>query len=233
MPLAKAKIEILDAAAIDPSRGLPASFEVQFNPGEYTLQKGAKIAEIAIPGIDSPILQFIGGQNRKLTLELLYDTTDQGMGEDATDVRTLTKSIYQLVKIQPTTHAPPRVRFVWGEGISFKAIVESVQQKFTLFSPKGIPVRATVSVTFREFKSLDEQLAELNLQSPDHTKRHVVKRGDTLSAISQAEYGDPAHWRVLANANRGVVTNPRRLTPGVVLEIPVLADALASEEGRA
>ena len=37
---------------------------VQFNPTEYTLAKGAQIAEIAIPGIDSPILQFVRGQTR-------------------------------------------------------------------------------------------------------------------------------------------------------------------------
>ena len=33
-----------------------------------------------------------------------------------------------------------------------------------------MPLRATLSVTFREYKTLEEQLAELNLQSADHTK---------------------------------------------------------------
>ena len=39
------------------------------------IAKGAQIAEIAIPGIDSPILQFVRGQTQTLTLELFFDTT--------------------------------------------------------------------------------------------------------------------------------------------------------------
>ncbi len=222
MALIKAIIEVLDRDAVDPSRGLLPFIPVQFNPPEYTLNKGAQIAEIAIPGIDSPILQFIRGQNEKLTLDLFFDTTDLGMGEAALDVRTLTRSIYQLVKIQPKTHAPPRIRFTWGLGLSFKAIVESVQQKFDLFNPLGIPLRATLSVTFREYKTLEEQIAEMNLQSSDHSKRRVVQRSDTLSRIAAEEYDDPREWRRIAEANSEVVANPRRLVPGTVLEIPPL-----------
>jgi hypothetical protein len=222
MPLVKAVIEVLDRDAVDPSRGLLPIIPVQFNPTEYTLNKGAQIAEIAIPGIDSPILQFIRGQNEKLTLDLFFDTTEFGMGDVAIDVQTLTRPISQLVKIQPRTHAPPRIRFVWGVGLSFKAIVESVQQKFTLFNPLGIPLRATLSVTFREYKTLEEQIAELNLQSSDHTKRREVRRGDTLSRIAAQEYNDAREWRRIADANPGVVEHPRRLLPGTVLQIPPL-----------
>ena len=34
-------------------------------------------------------------------------------------------------------------------------------QKFTLFNPLGTPLRATLTVTFREYKTLEEQIAEL------------------------------------------------------------------------
>lgn len=220
MALTKAKIEILDTDAIGPN--LRERFlDVQFNPTEYTLSKGAQIAEIGIYGIDSPILQFIRGQNEKLTLDLFFDTTENGIGEQARDVRNLTGPFYQLVKIQPKTHAPPRIRITWGQGLSFKAIVESVQQKFTLFNPQGIPLRATLSVALREYKTLEEQLAELNLQSADHSKHRIIQRGETLSRIAAEEYGDPTLWRALAEANPDIAS-PRRLTPGAVLVIPPL-----------
>lgn len=228
MALQKAQIEILDNQVINPAKGLTKIIEVQFNPTEYSINKGAQIAEIAVYGIDSPILQFIRGQNEKLSLDLFFDTTrpDPGeaqrdMGDGAVDVREKTKAIYQLVKMQPTTHAPPRIRFHWGS-LSFKAIVESVQQKFTLFSPTGVPLRATLSVSFREYKTLEEQLEELNLQSPDHTKERIIKEGDTLSNIAAEEYDDPALWKFIAehDDNRAKITNPRRLTPGVTISIP-------------
>lgn len=221
MALTKLRIEILDKDAVDSGKGLPDHFDVEFNPTEYTLTKAAQIAEIAIPGIDSPVLQFVRGQDERLTLDLLFDTTDSGMDENAVDVTTLTRQVYQLVKIQPATHAPPRFLLTWGNSLSFKAIAEQVQQKFTLFSPTGTPLRATVSLTLREYKTLEEQLKDLKLQSPDHTKVHVVRRGDTLSDIAAAEYGDPTAWRVIADRNR--VSDPRRPRPGTALEIPALA----------
>ncbi|HEU5013488.1 MAG TPA: LysM peptidoglycan-binding domain-containing protein [Roseiflexaceae bacterium] len=220
--LKRAKIEVLDPDARKPAGQLDHFFDVQFNPTEYTRTKAAQIAEIGIYGIDSPILQFIRGQNEKLALDLFFDTTTLGgLGENAVSVTTVTEPFYQLCKIQPKTHALPRIRFTWSEALSFKAIVESVQQKFTLFNPKGLPLRATLSVSFREYKTLEEQLAELKLESVDHTKCYVVQRGDTLSRIAAKEYGDPGMWRNIADANPDL-PNLRRLTPGQVLEIPPL-----------
>jgi nucleoid-associated protein YgaU len=227
----RAEIHILDVdrAAVDPRRNLPAVIKVQFNPTEYTLAKGANIAEIAIPGIDAPILQFVAGQTEKLTLDLFFDTTLQGgLGDGAKDVTEQTRQVYQLVKVQPKTHAPPRVRFVWGQGLSFVAVVESVSQKFTLFAPNGVPLRATLSVTFREYKTLEDQLKELNLQSADHTRRYTVVQGDTLAGIAAREYGDPAQWRRIADKNLARLPNPRRLVPGTELELPPAAPSRGS-----
>ena len=55
-------------------------FEVQFNPTEYSLSTGNQFAEIAIPGLDSPVLQFVRGNSETMTLELFFDTTDDGTG---------------------------------------------------------------------------------------------------------------------------------------------------------
>ena len=220
MSLVSAVVEILDADAIDPGRGLVSPMPVQFNPAEYTLSKGAQFAEIAIPGIDSPILQFVRGQAETLKVDLLFDTTEFGMGESAVDVRTRTTGFYQLVKMQSKTHAPPRIRLIWGIGLSFTAIVESVEQKFTLFSPVGVPLRATLTVSLKEYKTLDQQLAELNLQSADHTKRRTVIEGDSLAGIAKAEYGDPRLWRLIADANKNVVPDPIRPPVGASLVIP-------------
>lgn len=219
---------------VDPrDRGpnLPPVIPVMFNPPEYTIAKGAQFAEIAIPGIDAPILQFIRGQTRTLSLELFFDGTRIGSsGTRAGDVRVLLEPVSQLGRIQPNTHAPPRIRFIWGMGLSFRGVVDNVSQKFTLFSPAGIPVRATLTLSIKEYKTLEEQLKELNLQSADHSKRRVVKRGDTLSRIAFEEYGDAAKWRPIADKNADVIPDPRRLVPGVTLEIPPI-DVLPANAG--
>jgi Contractile injection system tube protein len=219
MALEHATVEILDREAIDPGRGLSRFTPVQFNPTELSLVKGAQIAEITIPGLDSPILQFIRGQTQTLKLDLFFDTTADGMDDPVVDVRTLTNSFFELVRIQPKTHAPPRIRVVWGEGLSFKAIVESVDQKFTLFSPGGVPLRATLSVSLREYRTLEEQQAELNLQSSDHTRTRTVVEGDTLASIAWQEYGDPRAWRGIADANPAI-DDPTAPPPGSQVAVP-------------
>src|SRR5262249_57969054 len=100
----------------------------------------------------------------------------------------------------------------------FKCIVENIKQKFTLFSPDGIPLRATLTVTLREYKTLDEQLAHLNLSSPDRTHSHVLQRGETLSSVAARFYQQPDDWRFIADENN--IEDPRRLTVGTFLTIP-------------
>ena len=214
---------------------LGAPLPANFNPTEYTLNKGAQIAEIAIPALDSPILQFIRGQTETLSLDLFFDSTDSGMDDSAVSVTILTDQFYQLVKINGQTHAPPVCFFSWGGTFpgqrnygstgsqgryGFKCIVESVRQRFTLFSPQGVPLRATLTVSLKEYKTLIEQIAELNRQSPDHTRSHVVQIGETLCQISASAYNDPTQWRAIATAN--CLNNPLELTPGATLQIPPL-----------
>ena len=212
--------------------------ELQYNPTELSWDKGVQIAEIAIPGLDAPLQQFVRGQAEKLTLELFFDSTDQGMGKGAVSVTTRTDRIYQLIKIEPTRHAPPICTFIWNDQFpgsslngnagssasgnqrrnGFKCIVESVKQKFTLFSPEGVPLRATLSVSLREYKTLDEQLAHLNLSSPDRTHSHVIQSNDTLSGVAALFYRRPGDWRFVAEANG--IEDPRRLKVGTFLTIP-------------
>ena len=226
-PLAKATL------TAEYSSGALEIFDVQYNPTEFSLDKGVQLAEIAIPGLDSPLLQFVRGQNEKLSVDLFFDTTDDGTGTGATSVTTKTDPIYSLVKIEPAGHAPPIVTFAWNAAFpgadlpaasgnqrrnAFRGVVESCRQKFTFFSPEGVPLRATLTLSLREYKTLDEQLAQLNLSSPDRTHAHVTREGETLSRIAARYYGRASEWRAIAEAND--VDDPRRLDPGVLLTVP-------------
>jgi nucleoid-associated protein YgaU len=91
-----------------------------------------------------------------------------------------------------------------------------------MFSPEGVPLRATVTVAFREYKSLEDQLAELNLQSSDRTRQRTVQAGDTLSGIAGEMYGTATAWRHIADANSALLASVIDLPPGVTLTIPPL-----------
>src|SRR5262249_19564785 len=102
----------------------------------------------------------------------------------------------------------------------FRCVLESVRQKFTMFSPDGVPLRATLTVSLREYKTLQNQLDELHLSSPDRTHVHVLQQGETLAAISQRYYETPADWRSVALQNG--LADARRLSAGSFLEVPAL-----------
>jgi nucleoid-associated protein YgaU len=220
MSLAKARIRILDADAIDAARGLKEEMEVQYNPTSLKLSKGAQLAEIGIYGLDSPVLQYVRGQVETLSVELFFDTTEFGMGDDARDVRELCDPFYELVKRQPRIHAPPRVLFVWGEQKSFKGVVERVERTFDLFAPNGRPVRATLGVSLKEYLTIEEQLGEKKPGSADLTRQVRVRPGDNLPLIAKEMYGDARLWRFIAEANANTVRDPLRPPPGAILRVP-------------
>ena len=49
---------------------------------------------------------------------------------------------------------------------------------------------------------------------------HTVEPGDTLSAIANTFYGDPAKFRIIFAANRNQLDDPDEIIPGQVLRIP-------------
>jgi Contractile injection system tube protein len=198
---------------------------VQFNPSELVFNKGAQLVEIPIPGLDSPLLQFVRGQTETLTLTLFFDTTDDGTGVGAKSVTAKTDPFYDLVKVDPATHAPPVLLFSWGgtafpgkDRNSFRCVVQSVRQQYTFFSPDGTPLRALLTVELREYKTLTQQMRELNLQSADHTKALVVEDGTTITGASHRAFGDGRQWRLLADEND--IVDPLALRPGTVLRVP-------------
>jgi len=233
---AKATILVSWQGPGDPN---PEPIAVQYNPTELSFDKSAHLAEVTIPGLDTPLQQFVRGQAEKLSIDLFFDTSDQGMGEVATSVTDWTDKIYSLVKIVPSLHAPPICVFIWNDEFpgrslgsltevqikgqsrhGFQCVVESVKQKFTLFSTEGVPLRATLSVTFREYKTLDEQLKQLKLTSPDRTHSHVIQEHDALWRIAARYYNRPGEWQTIAEKND--IEDPRRLQVGTFIEIAPL-----------
>jgi nucleoid-associated protein YgaU len=233
MSLQKAHFVNLDRKKRNDS---PWRMEVQFNPTDLTFNKTAQFAEIAIPGLDAPVQQFVRGGTETLSLELFFDTTDNGMAKEATSVTALTDKFYQLVKQDRNTHAPPKCLFVWGppsteqaqEYINslwtwvswapfwFTCIVESIDRKFLLFSPEGIPLRARLTVKLREYQTVEEMVSLLS--SADQTKARVLKQKERLDQLSATEYETPAEWRRIAEENE--IDNPLRMAPGTILRLP-------------
>ncbi len=191
------------------------SFTVLFNPDEYTVAKSNNYAEAAVPGLSAPILQFTSGAAQTLDMELLVDAAEGGVH----DVRDLTGELIRLLDINPDLHAPPPVIFAWGH-LSFEAVLVKATQRFVLFRPDGIPVRARVQVSFKEYRNVELEAKEIKRQTADYSRLHLVAQGETLPAIAQRYYQNPAQWRPIALHND--IDRPERLEVGARLLVPQL-----------
>lgn len=204
----KARIRTFD------ERGLVSDvFAVDFNPAEVSIDKSVTYGEQDILGLDAPIQQFVSGDAATLSATLRFDVYER----EEDDVRELTDRFAELVLVDGDLHAPPLVQFAWGS-ITFTSVVESVNTTFTMFARDGTPVRARADVTFKEYTPPSKQLQGEPRFSADKTTVHRVTEGETLPSIAAEEYGDPARWRPIAEAND--VVNPRRLEAGAELTIP-------------
>ena len=141
------------------------------------------------------------------------------------DVRDITNRIWKLMSIDPNLTdmnsakgRPPKVEFQWGATWSFEAVITEISQKFTLFRDNGIPVRATLDVSFLQATEAGKYPGQ-NPTTVGQTgyRRRIVKEGDTIDLIAFDEYGDSTMWRFIADINN--LDRPNKLRVGQVLSI--------------
>jgi nucleoid-associated protein YgaU len=56
--------------------------------------------------------------------------------------------------------------------------------------------------------------------APIEVRTYTVQKGDSLSKIAKAHYGDAKEWRKIYEANKERIKNPDLIQPGWVLTIP-------------
>lgn len=200
---------------VEPAAKPPQTIELLFNPTEYQVQKSNQYRDVENPGLGSPLIQFVSGAVETLSVDLIGDTT--GTLKDVREE--YVRKVRALMDPVAANHDPPVVEFTWG-GFSFTGVIEKLNVTYQLFDPEGRPLRAKLSVGFKQYKTVSDQVRQANRTSPDVEKTYTVQRGDTLSSVAAAAWRDAELWRLLARANG--IQDPRSLVPGTVLRIPKL-----------
>lgn len=163
------------------------------------------------------MIQANRAKSGDLTVALFFDTF-----EAQTDVRKITERIVKLTDFSSGTdkrRMPPTVDFVWDRPL-FTGIVASVEQTFTMFLPTGVPVRASLTVTFTEKPS--ERQRQANEGRPNCLQRWRVSHDDRLYLIALKATGSSANWQQIATANniRNVLDFPSPALVGRWIVIP-------------
>lgn len=227
--LKKATITVLEGADKGKVIG------VLFNPTEYSFERTNSYKATPVPGLSSPLLQFVNGEADHLSLDLFLDDYTDPTGptslqqkEDGPLKKRL-EDISRLMNVDRDLHAPPPVRFNWGP-MEFSAVIEKLGRKVTMFHPDGSPARVTLSVSFKEYRTLRQQLENPRRESADKTKRRVVVGREQLWWIAAREYDDPNEWVRIADAND--LDDPREIKPGDWLLLPPMENQNGTGDTR-
>jgi nucleoid-associated protein YgaU len=193
-----------------------------FNPKDLSFSKSARWTRQAQPAASSSSTPTFGGSEpATLTVEMFLDATDDMSDKVVATIEQLMKACVPTPSSLADKPTPPWVVFRWGGLQAFPSVVKSVNGKFTLFTPGGIPVRAVCTVV------MEEVSAEVTAQNPPSgaktaTNMHVLVDGDTLASVAYKHYGNAAAWRAIAEAND--IDDPMRLPVGTALLVPSLAE---------
>lgn len=191
-----------------------------FNPEEFTLSKQNTWTSKHVKGKNLPRVDFQQGGAESLKLQLFFDTY-----AEAKDVRECTGGLWKMMMISRENKEekinkgrPPQVKFVWGT-FSFKAVIVSLTQRFTLFLHDGTPVRSIVDISLQQVSDAEDH----HKQNPTSgggppIRTHRVVPGERLDWIAHQAYGDATLWRLISDAND--IHNPLRLRDGQILVIP-------------
>ncbi len=196
---------------------------VLFNPAEYSFERTNAYKALPIPGLGTPLMQFVNGELDTLSMELFLDDYTDPEGPTSREKKEQKpllkrlKDISKLLEIDRDLHAPSPVRFNWGP-MEFTAVIDKLGRKVTRFHPDGTPARASLSVSFKEYRTLRRQLEEPRRESADKSKRRVIVGRDSLWLLAAREYDDPGEWVRIAEAND--LDDPREISPGDWLIVP-------------
>jgi len=156
-------------------KGAPIRFE--YNPPELESSKDVTWAEIAIPGLDFPLQQFVRGGLRTLTVEVYLNSDNY---DKVYDVREAVRKLEAFVEKTEDTLAPPVCLFEWG-GLLATVVVGAVSTRYTMFDTDGAPIEASVGLTLR-------YLREATVQ-PEPAVRQAEKKRTKRSPVYSGKNG--------------------------------------------
>jgi hypothetical protein len=196
-------------------------------------------------GISDDPLLYTGGGETSLQLDLLFDLGVGGSTIQATDVRDLTRPLWDLAESTQASGAgalPPVVRFLWGKTWNLPGVVTAVAERLEHFGADGAPARSWLRMRLTRVSEDDAQAVTSSQLAPPADamagaggvgqgvgEGEVVHQvlgggsdtagtGERLEDIAFQYYGDPSAWRLIADLNG--IADPGRVAPGTLLRIP-------------
>lgn len=181
---------------------VPITIAGQFPPDDFTVNKNvsAKWAEISSTNSQHPILQFVSGGLTTVTFNAMF------VSQSRNDVENKVNALMQMTQIIPELGRPPICTYTYGNEMTMKCIVESVQTNKWQVQPNGSLRQATLSITLKKFVPY-EKAKNIPVGKKIPIMRTVaMKPGETFEQFSKRVYGTPKYGPCLRKLYPGAET---------------------------
>lgn len=149
--------ETISIGSIDePSIGIKA----QYNPKELQIDKAVPWQKHNKANANGLQLEFTGAEGRTMSIDLLFDGYEEGTSiQDSVATLETLATVRDPSSTKDEMRRPHHCVVIWGTVIGggdhkFKCVIEQIQTKYTMFSPEGLPLRATVTLKLKEAERL-------------------------------------------------------------------------------
>jgi Contractile injection system tube protein len=147
--ISRLSVSVLNIVALE---GDLPEVPVYAHPAEVRIDKMVVWTKQPTSISDSPHLQFSSAEGRTLQMELLFDNTST-----KTSVEPAIAGLFAMAEIMDTNSSesmkrPPLVALRWADNTlaEMKGVIQALSARYVEFTPKGLPIKAEVALTFRE-----------------------------------------------------------------------------------
>lgn len=199
--------------------GVP--FLAMFNPETIAITETLVWHEPSVPGTPGSDASYIRTPGRTFSIDIMLD----GTGVNTNGVKIPVTAQILLFRLATTSvvsteHRPNKLLLQYGLLI-INCKLESSTVTYTMFDMFGLPIRAKISATFKEYVASDFMAALAMLSSPDLTHSVIVKEWDLLPVLTYNIYKKQEYYLQVAKVNR--LKNFRKLKADSTLIFPPIA----------
>jgi hypothetical protein len=220
------------------------------NPSNVVVRRAAGLrpresvrGSLTRSGLADDPLFYAGGGTTEILLNLVFDLSLTDPSSQLTDVRELTRGLFELSQGQSTSSSEPElplVRFVWGKAWNVLGAVSAVSERLEYFTAEGAPQRSWMRIRMLrvaepklEGADLAEPPAPLDLSPedilPEDSDFYSLpgegpsSAGDDssterLDQVAWGKYGKSSWWKLIAAFNN--IDDPFNISPGTTLRLP-------------
>lgn len=198
------------------------TFEVQYNPKEFTVSKGLTWSESKEQGDSANSVQFQKGAPMTASFDLYFDGTGTSPPSNVAEQWVSPLLALTKAEIQPSQgeaaelekKRPRAFQFTWGS-FEMQCVIEQVNVTYLMFAQDGTAIRARASIRLKEWKQPDwGGTAGGFAWDTDKLQLVQVRGGQTVTQVASSNNVD---WRTLASDNG--ITDPLEDLTGAVLTV--------------